>query len=215
MDFDNLNVNQQIELKIKRGPYHGTYPSKIEDITENQIKVMPPYVKGELLPLRQGLKLKVYFTGNNATFGFHSRVISRIKDPIPLLIILPPKEIVRIQRRDYFRLNVRESVKYRRINKDEESLEDLKETVTSDLSGGGVRIILEEEELNPGTLVEVFIDLPEIEDVPIIGKVVQLYDLPEGEAAGINFIDLHSRTRDQIIGWLFEYQRKLRRKGLL
>lgn len=215
MELDNLKVNQKVELEINQGPYRGTYPSKIEDITENKIKVMPPYVKGELLPLRKGLELKVYFTGDDAAFGFSSQVIERLKEPIPLLVILAPEEIVRIQRRDFFRLEVRKNVWYYRINKEGEPIEDLKKTVSSNLSGGGIRIVLDGQELNYGTMIQLFIDLPEIKDIPITGRVVQQYDLPDGKAAGIEFVNISSRTRDQIIGWLFEYQRKLRRKGLL
>lgn len=56
---------------------------------------------------------------------------------------------------------------------------------------------------------------PIIEGVSILSKTTRRSSLPDGKAIGIKFIDINQRTRDALMGWLFDQQRKLRRKGLL
>ncbi len=209
-----LKVNQKIEIEINSGPYQGTHQSKISEINKKNIKVLIPYNKGEILPLRKDLKLIIYTTGDTAVYKFKSTIIDRIKEPIPLLVIKHPVKVKRIQRRDFFRLDIIRKVKYCRINQKGEEIDTYKETTTSDISGGGVKIILNNT-LNLDTLIKMYLDISEIEDIPIKGKVVQLYKLANGKAAGVEFVDLDTRTRDYIIGWIFDRQRELRKKGLL
>ena len=77
-----------------------------------------------------------------------------------------------------------------------------------------MRLVLESD-LKVDDLVEIKIDIEDLKDSPLLGKVRNIYEMPNGRAAGIEFIDINRRVRDQIIGWLFDYQRELRKKGLL
>ena len=215
-----LRVNQSIDIEVKRGIYKGTFPSKIDEVNEENIKVLAPYRNGEIVPLRAGTEINIFFTGENAAYKFNSEIIDRIVDQVKLLVITPPEEIVRIQRRDYFRLDVKKDAKYRKLADDYElgdeikSEEDFIETQTVDLSGGGVRLV-NESDLEEGDFIEVMIDLSGIEEIVILGEVKQEYDLPNGKAVGVEFKDISRQARDEIIGWLFDYQRELRKKGML
>ena len=216
----NLRVNQKVDLEVKKGLYKGTFPSKIDEVTEENVKVLTPYRNGEVVPLRVGTEINVFFTGESAAYKFNSKILDRINEQIKLLVIAPPEEIVRIQRRDYFRLDVKKDAKYRKLADDYELgdpievSEEFIETQTVDLSGGGVRIV-NESNLSEGDFIELMIDLSGIEDVIILGEVKQEYDLPHGTAVGIEFKDISRQARDEIIGWLFDYQRELRKKGML
>jgi c-di-GMP-binding flagellar brake protein YcgR len=209
-----LKINQKIELEIKQGPYQGKYISKVSDLTEEEIIIIPPYVNGEILPLRINQAISVYFTGDLAVYKFYSRVIERFNKSIPLLKILHPDKVLKIQRRDYFRLDAKKRLKYRRLDSELNAVEDFKETTSINISGGGLKIILQEA-LLIDTRIEIFLDLPELNDIPIIGKIVKVHELPDGLAAGVEFVDLDPHIRELIIAWLFEHQRELRRKGLL
>ncbi|MGM0437065.1 MAG: flagellar brake protein [Bacillota bacterium] len=209
-----LKVNQSIDIEVKKGLYKGTFPSKIDEVNEEDIKVLAPYRNGEIVPLRVGTEVNIFFTGKDAAYKFNSEILDRIKDQVKLLVITPPEEIVRIQRRDYFRLDVKKDAKYRKLDEDLESEGDFIETQTVDLSGGGVRLV-NESELEEGDFIELMIELPGIEEVVIIGEVKQEYNLPNGEAVGVEFKDISRQARDEIIGWLFDYQRELRKKGML
>ena len=215
-----LEVNQSIDVEVKRGLYKGTFLSKIDEVNEENVKILAPYRNGEIVPLRVGTEMNIFFTGENAAYKFHSEVLERIEEQVKLLVITPPEDIVRIQRRDYFRLDVKKDAKYRKLDDDYElgdeyeSEGDFIESQTIDLSGGGVRLV-NESGLEEGDFIELMIDLSGIEDVVILGEVKQEYDLPNGEAVGVEFQDITRQARDEIIGWLFDYQRELRKKGML
>ena len=211
---EQLYVNQNIEIKVKRGAYKGTYQSKIEEINENNIKVFPPYKKREIVPLRKNTELEIYFTAKDAAYKFHSRVIERVKGKVELLAITIPEKMIRIQRRNYFRLEVKRDIKYRKVNNDLEAVEKFNKTKTIDLSGGGVKFILKSN-LKEGDLIEIKLDIAEISDLKILAEVQQKYDLPNGEAVGVEYKQISQKVRDIIVGWLFDYQRELRKKGLL
>ena len=211
---EHLFVNQSIEIEVKKGAYKGKFFSKIEEITQDKIKILPPYKNGEIVPLRKNTEVEIFFTGEDAAYKFNSRVIDRIKENIQLLVITTPEEIVRIQRRDFFRLDVKRDIKYRKLDKDLEPAEEFIKTKTIDLSGGGARFVLESN-LKEGDFIELMLDIADISDVKIIAEVQQSYDLPNGKAIGVEFKQIPQKVRDIIVGWLFDYQRELRKKGLL
>ncbi len=220
MEINDLSVNQDVEIEVKQGPYKGSYSTRIADIHEDTIDILTPYKDGALVPLRQGLEVSIFFAGESAAFKFSAEIIGRAQEPVPIIRVRKPEndEMVKIQRRQHFRLEVRKKVWYRLVNEDWEPVdeEEFKETHTMDISAGGLKILIPlYVELNEG---EIKVDIEDIEGVPIISEVANYYsmpDLPDKNAVGIKFLDINRRTRDALMGWLFEYQRKLRRKGLL
>ena len=75
-------------------------------------------------------------------------------------MIEAPEEIVRIQRRDFFRVDVKKDIAYRRVEEDEdhEAKEEYIESKTVDLSGGSVRVELESE-LQESDILEMIINI--------------------------------------------------------
>src|SRR5690554_2487508 len=144
MGNDSLKINQKIDIVIEDGYYAGTYLSKISEIKDDSLRVIPPYLRGGIVPLRSNQKIKVYFTGNNASYMFVSRMLKREMEPVPLFTITLPERIIRIQRREYFRLDVQIRIKYRLIgdeefearrdNNYEKADSDLEESITMDIS---------------------------------------------------------------------------------
>ncbi len=207
---DILKINQNIKIEVKEGPYQGGYTSKIADIFSDSIGIVTPYMQEEIVSLRIGLEIEVFLTGDRAAYRFDSRIVDRKRDEVPLLIISLPENIIRIQRRDYFRIDVNKGIKYRRVDEDEE----YRETTTADISGGGVKMAVNEK-LENDTIVEVKLDIPGLKEIPLQARVVNQYNLPGGRAVGIEFTDINIKQQDIIIGWMFDYQRNLRNKGLL
>ncbi len=214
MAAKNLTVNQNIELEINEGPYQGRYMSKISNITEEEITVMAVY-DGELLPLRKNLPINVYFYGEHAVYRFKSSIKARVRNPIPMLVLIYPEKAERIQRRQYFRLKINEKVYYRFAD-NEQQANDYKETRIIDISGGGIKLVLNTE-LKMGDKLQFFIDIKPLQDILFTGKVVRITKLADRntKAAGIKFINIKRNIQDKIISWIFEYQSKLRRRGML
>lgn len=211
MKCDALKVNNKIELKILGKNFDETYQTKIADIDELRIKVLVPSYKGEIVAFRRGIKIDALVVDDNTAYKFRSIIVNREKKNVPLLTLQMPESIQKIQRRKYFRLRTSLEAKYLSSNK---SLEKLKEARVQDISGGGVKLALGEK-VPVRTLVGLRLDIPEIKDVPIIGKVVRSYDNNHHHSIGVKFLDLKEPIQDKIIKWIFKEQRKLRKKGLL
>lgn len=211
----DLNVNQKLELKVDTGPYQGTYLSKVADITNNSLKVVTPYKEGSLVPLRVGLKLDVFFNGKYAAYKFQSQIMARQNENIAVLVLaFPPTKVSRIQRREYFRLELRKKLKYRILDDNFEPTTQLKETYTVDLSGGGLKMVISEE-IPLASILDIYLPIIELGDIPIRAKVLKINQENDYQTVSLEFIDIDEKTRDIIISYLFDYQRKLRQRGLL
>ncbi len=222
MSINHLEVNQDVEIEVKKGPYRGTYETRVADLKEEEIDLLTPFAEGSLVPLRQGLEVRIFFAGDSAAYKFPATIKYRSSNSVPTLTVEKPdsEDIVKIQRRQHFRLEVRKKVFYRQVDDDWEPLTSgFEETHTMDISGGGVKMLLPgEEEIEMEDLLEIKLDIEAVEGVPIISRVVNEYsmpDMPDNKAVGLEYLDINRRTRDALMGWLFDYQRKLRRKGLL
>ena len=210
-----IEVNQKFELIVEEGPYKGNYLSQVADITADAIKVTVPFVHGEIIPLRLNLDVLMYFTGVQAAYSYRVKIIGREEEgEVPLLVLSRPEEKYRIQRREFFRLEVREKVLYRLLDDSLEPISDFKETHTIDISGGGVKMFINEPVLK-ATYLELFLQIPGLESTAIISQIVNIFDVEAGLAVGIKFIEIDEFIQEEIISWLFDYQRKLRQKGLL
>ena len=217
MKLEDLEVNDNIEIEIKKGYYKGQYQSRISDKKEGKLYVLIPYNDGNLVPIGMGVDVQVLIASDSAAYKFNSTVLNRIKKPVPQLILEGPdqEDFIKIQRRKYFRLDVKRKVFYRRVNKDWEPEEkEFTESTTIDISGGGIKMVLNED-LPNNIFIELMLEIPAIEGIKIISKTVRKYELPDGKAIGVEFLDINHRSRDALMGWLFDYQRKLRRKGLI
>lgn len=210
-----IEVNQKFELIVEEGPYKGNYLSQVADITDDVIKVTVPLVHGEIIPLRLNLDVLMYFTGVQAAYSYKTKIIGREEEgEIPLLHLAIPEEKYRIQRREFFRLEVREKVIYRILDDSLEPVSEFKETHTIDISGGGVKMFINEP-VQKGMFLELFLQIPGLENVAIISRIVNIFDVEAGLAVGIKFIEIDEYIQEEIISWLFDYQRKLRQRGLL
>ncbi|MFW5981746.1 MAG: flagellar brake protein [Halanaerobiaceae bacterium] len=216
--IEQLKINDKVDIQVDSGPYQGKYLSKVAEIDNDTIKVTSPFIKGEVVPLRIGQVVKLYFTGDTAAFTFTAKVLDRQIDPVAILTLKKTSELKRIQRREYFRIEAKKEVKYRIIedplNIDGDESADLERSETLDISGGGIKLLVDDDFPREG-FVELYIDIPDIEEMPILGKVVNDYNLGDARAVGIRFLDIGHVIQEKIISWLFDYQRQLRKRGLL
>ena len=213
----NLKINQKIEIEIPKGPYQGSYNSKVSDITKDKITVMAIYERENVIPVNKGLEVNLLYEGDSAFYSLTTKIIDRVGSPLPSLILKNTDQIERIQRRSYFRLKVNKDIKYYVIkeHKKEEGQPDFKKTTAIDLSGGGLKMVLNEDlKINDRLLFDLQID--EFEKL-IEGKIVRIKYNTDGysKTAGVEFVDMERKDTDKIMSYLFNYQRKLRRRGMI
>jgi len=228
MELRDLETGTRLELVpalTDAGRESTTYVSRLEWLEdENTAVIDTPIEKGHIVPVEPGTVFDVHFLHRKGKlinlYRFQAAVRERlIIDNLHVLLIKQTGEIMRVQRRSYFRLNCFIEVRYRIVSTDEEMGEDsqFRTTMASDLSGGGVRLLLDEK-LEPGTLVECELQNVQTGDVWFRGVVVRFEDTGNTGrykyTAGVAYIDIDENDREAVIRYIFNEQRRLIKKGL-
>lgn len=205
-----LSLNQRLELEIPEGPYQGSYYSHLLSMEDSYLSISIPISKGEIVPIRNGTPLSVIFVGPEAMYQFESRVLKRKRGKVPSLLISLPENFRRIQRREFFRLKVNIPLLFRK----QEGGEDFFEAFTLDLSGGGCKFRAEEE-LEVGETVLVRFKEEELTGLDLEAEILRREKDDQKFIYAARFKEIPEREQDEIIRFIFDKQRKLKKKGLL
>jgi c-di-GMP-binding flagellar brake protein YcgR len=98
-------LNQRVLLFIPRGPFEGSYITKILERRRDGFRVYAPSFRATILPIPPGEILEVHFSKDGAHYEYHCRILERFPGTIPTILISTPEgEIKRVQRRSFFRI---------------------------------------------------------------------------------------------------------------
>lgn len=210
----------------KDGQAPKMYISKIYDVLdEDTIEVLMPFERSKitLLPLNATYTLIVYTP--HGVYQCDARVLERYKkNNVYLNSMEVVSEIKKYQRREYYRHSCNIPVFTRILEQHEldDRIWDVniegKEGETLDISGGGMRFICREN-YQADDMILCSFELPlkiETEEYHIMGKVLSV--APTGkygdmQEVRVEFQDVTTIIRDEIIEFIFEDERKQRRKG--
>ncbi|TGE32631.1 flagellar brake domain-containing protein [Desulfosporosinus sp. Sb-LF] len=208
-----LLLGLKVELSVPEGEYVGTYRTRIEEVGEKILAVGAPYEHGELVPLREGTKVKLTFWDEVAAYSFVGRIMQRIAVPIPMLVLELPDSVAKVQRRSFVRVPAMYPVTFRSVTR--EGLSDLHKGTMLDISGGGIRFLTEERVENK-SLLYVQIALPN-GDLQTPVRVCRAEKVEDSKryTVSVEFHDLPERERDKVIRCVFDIQRAMRKKGLV
>ncbi|NEU31114.1 pilus assembly protein PilZ [bacterium LRH843] len=164
-----------------------------------------------------GTEFHASFIGRDgAMYTFDTEIIGRKKNNIPLLILKDPgkKEYIRIQRRDYVRVETMVDVALHPEN--EEFIPFT--TVSVDLSGGGCAVKVPQGVTFPDEgKLKLWLVLPiqsgELSYATTTCKIVRVGDdyLDNKRRASLQFIDMDEYEQQKVIRYCFEKQRQLHR----
>jgi len=228
MKVTDLAIGTKFEIEMFNRDGERAIPpfsSKLENILdENTIVVNAPIFKGEIFPVHIGWKVNVYFTQKKNLYFFPAKIVGRSKkEEIPLMDIEITENITRIQRRNFFRLNLSLPVKYREYdptltkNKEDEQGE-YKESTTIDVSGGGISLTTDEK-LETDKVIEGRLTLPNHKEIVFIGKIVRserFFEInPDKYKTAIKFSSIDNMNKESLIRYLHKEQIKLIRRGFL
>ena len=207
-----LIIGLAVELVVFEGEYVGKYRTRIEEVGERILAVGAPFDHGEVVPLREGTKVKLTFWDEAAAYSFEGKIMQRIAVPIPMFILELPDSVDKVQRRNFVRVPAFYPISFRSVT--QEGLSDLQKGSMLDISGGGMRF-LTKERLEGQSLLYVHITLPKGElKTPVRVCRVETMD-DKHYRISVEFHDISERDRDQIIHCVFEIQRAMRKKGLV
>ena len=230
MELSDIRIGTKLELEVNTADdKRYVFASQFEWHEEgNTAVIAAPIYEGKVVPLETGTLIDIYFLNKSGKLidlnKFRAVIIERsILDNLHILMIEKLGEIVRMQRRNYFRLDVLLEVRYRVISysgTDEEYDADIPytKTLATDLSGGGISLILEEK-LERGSIIEGEIFSGQPEKISFRGKSARCERMRRDSrykyVAGIEFIDISDINREKVIRYIFNEQRKLINKGMI
>lgn len=168
---------------------------------------------------RIGTKVMAEYLGEDqSVYRFRTEIIDKRNGKIPTLALQLPNEdqIQRIQRRQYVRVETAADVAIHSIENKSMPFS----TVTLDLSGGGLSIIVPNgSRLSDGDKLSIHLVLPmqsgEYHYLELQGEVVRFIEKESAaNIASIKFIELSEQDIQIIIRYCFEKQREARQKEL-
>ncbi|MFD0824969.1 flagellar brake protein [Neobacillus sp. M.A.Huq-85] len=201
-------IGQNIEILIKDRDY--SCRSIIAEIGEHEILIAVPLNRSVIGMLGSGTLIDVFFLEEENQYKFQTEIIAKTKDTkIPLYRLTKPleSEIIRIQRRENFRVNSN-----LRLIVNEKELATINISVGGLLFSDGMDNLLEIGDQISGTL---YIPNPQNKDIDPINfsgmiRRVNLIEKPERKNIAVEFTNLTQRDQMKVIQHCFEKQRQMR-----
>jgi len=211
-------LNQRIILFILRGPFEGSYITKILERRKDGFRVYAPSFRATILPIPPGETLDVHFSSNGAHFEYRCRILERYPGTIPtILISVPEGEIRRVQRRSFFRIGAAFPVAIEPTSAIPGSPPPGPpgRGLSVNLSGGGM--LVESPELYPdGALLDVLLEIPDGR-VPALVRAEVLRDAGRATPGArgtwflaLEFLSSADGVQERITRYIYKLQRSVR-----
>jgi len=136
-----IQIRDRIELRVPAGESIAVFAVRVQDFASDGIIIDRPIIEQRLMPVVPGREIEIIFQRQDATYRFQTRIVREDHlEKLPVLVIEPPKQVDRIQRREYFRLDIDLPVRYRKLAAPGgEALCEYMRGMILDLSAGGVK----------------------------------------------------------------------------
>ena len=206
------------------------YTSKVYDvISDEQIEILMPMEKTKLILLPVDGEYDVCFYTKQGLFQCYVRIIDRYKsDNTFILLCEPTSNLRKYQRREYYRFSCILNMDSRELVEEElEAMEKnelvfqpglpLQKSVIVDISGGGVRFVSNyryEKETIIYLTYKLMIAGKE-KTYEIAGKILAskpIENRPGEFEHRLQYMNINNMEREEIIRYIFEEERKNRRK---
>lgn len=226
MNFSNIKAGVKLELEI-----YNNLDERIDNIFISQFEwavnddvayIAAPIVEGNIYPVRLGSIMNGFYINKDDLYKFKAVVLDRtVRDNLAYLKIELKSDIEKLQRRQFFRFDYSVPIKFRVVssmNPEVNEKTPFIKSITRDLSGGGLCILLEEK-ININEQLECELPVNNDRVVRFFGKVTRSSKRDPEEKYKfeivVSFRKIEYKDREAVIGFIFEEQRKLRKKGLI
>jgi len=133
--------------------------------------------------------------------------------PVPIWICELPFALIKVQLRSFVRLPAALPLKFKILSDSGDPVSI--GTTTRDISGGGLQLITKKD-LPVGTILHLWLDLPEFGPVATKATIVRSDQPPDTNIYWVatKFTEIVEKDREKIIKFIFKKQSELRQKGL-
>jgi len=207
------------------------YQSEVYDVlSEDRLEITMPIEQTKLILLPVDSECDVVLYGKGGLYQCFARIIDRYKtNNVYILVIELVTNLRKYQRRDYYRYSCALEMCTRELEEAEikaiEQNEDydltpglpLKQSLIVDLSGGGLRF-LASHKYDPKSLIYCTYQLlvkGQSKKYELVGKILSVKKSDNKLGAyehRVQYINIDETTREEIIKYIFEEERKERRK---
>jgi c-di-GMP-binding flagellar brake protein YcgR len=208
-DF-RVKINDRVEV-IKD---EKAYKTLIVDIQDDFLKINLPVNDGNYLMLHSNEKIEMNsYLDDGRCYKFYTTVISRGKENNIIYYKMSlPFDIEKIQRRNFFRVDLTNIVEYKKITLvEEEDFESIpyKKGIMVDLSAGGLKLKIRDNIKNDDLLL-VKMKLNETE-MNLKCDIVRIQNTEDKEKlCGLRFRDIIPAQSELIVSELFKIMRRQR-----
>ena len=209
-----IAVKNKVEINKPGKEKIESYRTMIQEVNENTFAIDIPTKRRRPWVPAKGELIELGVITDNARYIFESRVVNRIEKPLPLIFLEIPQleKVRRVQLREFFRVDLIIDVSYKALEpeeaKDYRNLELESRGTVLDLSGGGLRMVINTP-LEIDSKVAVEFQLEE-RNFKLLGQVRRCQEqlLPEKKLfiIGISFEDITIAEQDFIISYCFKRQ---------
>jgi c-di-GMP-binding flagellar brake protein YcgR len=230
MNLSELEVGSKLELELFDNNGVRAQKTLISEyewmVDDGTIAIAAPISERKIVPVPAGSTMNIYFIKQNGSnvnlYKFRAIVKNRYDaDNLKVLLVMKDGEIARVQRRNYYRLDMLLEVSYRSIGPGRRGYtgeRQFKNSLAVNLSGGGICLLLDDE-FEAGDLLECEMTFDRTQNIRFCGKVVR-FDESDREGrykykAGLAYIEIDENDRETVVRYIFQEQRKLLRKGLV
>jgi len=224
-------VNRSLDENGEVAKINKVYGSMVHDIlSEDTLEIVMPTEKTKLVLLPVDSEYDVIFYGENGLFQCFVRIVDRYKsNNMYILVVELISNLRKYQRREYYRFSCSLEMCARNLEEAEiQAIESktpyiltpglpLKQSVIVDISGGGLRFI-SSQKYEPESLLFCSYKLlvgGAQKTYEIISKVLAVKELENRRGMyehRVQYYNIREDVREEIIKYIFEEERKSRRK---
>lgn len=218
--------------RVRRGvAYAKVYHSRVyEVLSEDTMEIVMPMEKTKIVLLPVDAEFDVMIYTNSGPYQCSLRITDRYKsNNVYLLVVELTRNLRKYQRREYYRLSCSLEISTRVLQEEEQQAVEnnlpytltpgipLEQGTIVDISGGGVRF-LSKHCYEPEDLLYLNYRLPVGEEgklYELLGKVLSVKELENRSDIfehRIQYYGITRNMREEIIRYIFEEERKSRRK---
>ena len=202
-----------------------TYRSELYDIeSEDIIKIAMPMEQSKIVLLPVDAEYSLCFYTPNGLYQCLARVVERYKsNNLFVLSMELETDLQKYQRREYYRYSCTVPVFSRCLSEEEQKTMVWDETQkgiegsTLDIGGGGVRYLVSEQ-MTAGEMVICYLELEiknTVKEIQALGKILSVRPVKDSNLfeVRVQFEKISNAAREQIIQYIFEDERKRRKKS--
>ncbi len=227
---DKIELQQADKSSAPNGKAKIYYSTVYEILSEDSLEITMPMEQTKLILLPVDSEFELIFYSSGSLYQCMSRIIDRYKsNNVYILVVELISNLRKYQRREYYRFSCALEMCSRNLEEEEVLAVEkraqyilqpglpLKRSVIVDISGGGLRFI-STQKYEPESLLYCSYHLlkgEERKQYEVVGKVLAVKELPNRPGTyehRVQYYNMDADVREEIIKYIFEEERKSRRK---